>query len=183
MPEIMPILAESEGKSALDMLEAIFFLVVALISVLGSVAGRFLKKKKSGDDAPVVNESVFGTIEEEDGDGNAELDCESAPWISDEEREAADAPAEENPFPSAVPATEIFPVAASVPAREFPPTVPATAAVVSVPAERKSAPERPVRSESVPAAATTDGLLDDREALRRAVLAQEILSPPLALRE
>lgn len=217
MPEIMPILAENDGgKSVFDALQTIFVIVIALISLFGSVAGKFLKNKKSGDDddAPEVDESVFGSIEDESGDdGNAPRFYEEESAAEEEDfvpanargqpagygnvsrydeiqqtrrRQTEQARADKlNEIRTRLLGIETRPAA---PTTTFPQTAapakknsPAAAPdAVSVPAEKIAGAQT---RKNVPEHKSASGLLDDREALRRAVLAQEILSPPLALRE
>ncbi len=176
------ILASGDGK---DLLETVFFVVIAVISIFGSLIGKFLKKNDENEDDPSVDESIFGNWEEEKetrktnalpppivvdyGDTSAhdkQLRERRRQTLLVQEREKIAKQARvEGPGVHAV--IRKIRKTAPVPAQEHQTTP--TAAPVKPPAKPSDGN-------------AADDIFDDREALRRAVLAQEILSPPLSLR-
>lgn len=166
-----PIVADGNGK---DTIEIIFFVIVAAVSIFGSLIGKFLKRNDETIPEITVNESVFGETEEsaEDDppppapvDYDALLQERRRQTLLDRARKEASRRARLQNLrkPSS------SDVLCSPPRQPSPPRVPAT---------------QPERSQSSPAANINDSdVFESREALRRAVLAQEILSPPLSLRD
>lgn len=171
-------LADGGDESSFALLKAVAFIAFFAISFIGSLVSHFLKRKKSDDGVPEIDESVFENAEEEDaaagtpeawakgGDGTVETALEKMLREHRAEiharllRQAAEKPAQ-NPAD----------------AGEAAETRPAKS--VAVPVPRKKILEK----KRISAETDANELFPDRAALRRAVLAQEILSPPLALRE
>lgn len=174
------ILASGDGK---DLLETIFFVVIAVISIFGSLIGKFLKKNDENEATPSVDESIFGNWQEEEEE-NPETSTLPPPIVVDygntsaydkqlrerrrqtllaqaRERIAKQTRVDGSNVHAAIRKTAL------VPAPKHQSTLPAAPA------------EPPVKTADANA---DDDIFADREALRRAVLAQEILSPPLSLR-
>ena len=167
------IFADGSGK---DLLETIFFIVVALISVLGPIFNKFLKKTDRNEDSEItVDDSLFGDIEEESEPlpENPVHEPRTTTPYDEQQRErrrqtllARSRQEEErllrfkNPTHRAASEQKSVPAPKSIPAGK----------PLSFPQ-----PSLPINSNSE--------IFENREALRRAVLAQEILSPPLALRD
>lgn len=173
------ILASGDGK---DLLETVFFVVIAVISIFGSLIGKFLKKNDENEKEPSVDESIFGNWEEEEE--NPKTNAPPPPIVVDygntstydkqlrerrrqtllaqeRERIAKQTRVEGSDVHAAIRKTALVPAPKRQPT---PPAVPA---------------EPPAKTADANA---DDDIFADREALRRAVLAQEILSPPLSLR-
>lgn len=171
-------LADGGDESRFALLKAVAFIAFFVISFGGSLVGHFLKKKKGDDGVPEIDESVFGNAEEEnDAAGTPETRAQGDDGTFETalEKMLRERRAESH--------ARLLRRAAEKSARnaagagEAAGTRPAES--VAVPAPRKKSPEK----KRVPADADADALFPDRDALRRAVLAQEILSPPLSLRE
>ena len=158
-----------------DLLETIFFVVIALISVLGPIFNKFLKKSEPADESEItVDGSIFGEIEEETPEPTPDMTVDYSRTSAYDEklrkrreqthlaqtRNTEDALKRFNQ-------KETFGNTGSL--RTKPPRVP-------VPTQRPAAP-RILENKG------GNEIFESREALRRAVLAQEILSPPLALRD
>lgn len=187
------ILASGNGK---DLLETVFFVVIAVISIFGSLIGKFLKKNDENEEAPSVDESIFGNWEEEEE--NPETTAPLPPITVDYENTSAYDERLRERRRQTLLAQEREKIAKqahfggpSVHAviREIRKTAPEPAAKENNPTECIPPPALPPKRQaaafpSAPAAENTDSaIFPDREALKKAVLAQEILSPPLALRE
>lgn len=193
MQNEMHILASGDGK---DLLETVFFVVIAAISIFGSLIGKFLKKNDENEEAPSVDESIFGNWEEEEE--NPETNAPLPPITVDyentsayderlRERRRQTLLAQERKRIAKQPRIEGSGVPAVI--REIRKTAPEPAAKGDNPTECIPLSALPSKRQaaafpSAPAAENTDSaIFPDREALKKAVLAQEILSPPLALRE
>lgn len=196
MPDETHILASGDGK---DLLETVFFVVIAVISIFGSLIGKFLKKNDENEKAPSVDESIFGNWEEEEE--NPKTNTPPPPIVVDygntstydkqlRERRRQTLLAQEREKIAKQARVEGPGVHAVI--RKIRTTAPGTAKNAPAPKHQATppAPKRQATPPAVPAkppAQPSDGnaaddIFDDREALRRAVLAQEILSPPLSLR-
>ena len=181
------ILASGDGK---DLLETIFFVVIAVISIFGSLIGKFLKKNDENEDAPSVDESIFGNWEEEEETpkttalpppivvdyGNTSAYDEQLrkrrrqTLLAQEREKITKQPRIEGPGIHAV-------------IRKIRKTAPVPAKNIPAPKRQTTPPAVPAQPPAKPSDGNAaDDIFDDREALRRAVLAQEILSPPLSLR-
>ncbi|MBQ9758814.1 MAG: hypothetical protein IJW12_03475 [Opitutales bacterium] len=187
MPDETHILASGDGK---DLLETVFFVVIAVISIFGSLIGKFLKKNDENEDVLSVDESIFGNWEEEEENpktntpppprvvayGNTstydkQLRERRRQTLLAQEREKITKQARfEGPGVHAV-------------IRKIRTTAPGTAKNAPAPKRQATPPAVPAKPPAQPSDGNAaDDIFDDREALRRAVLAQEILSPPLSLR-
>lgn len=167
------IFADGSGK---DLVETVFFIVVALISILGPVFNKFLKKSDGNEDSEiVVNDSIFGDIEDasEPIPESPISDPHATIPYDEQQRErrrqallAHSWQEEEHLLRFETPARRTASAQKSVPAPK------------SIPAGKPR-----TTSQANLQINSSDEIFENREALRRAVLAQEILSPPLALRD
>lgn len=158
------ILASGDGK---DLLETVFFVVIAVISIFGSLIGKLLKKDESDE------------IAEDDFEESGEE--ESTELIPETTVDYGDTSDYDERLRERRRQTLLVQARAEAERRarfERLKSLKKTPA----PPKAKSVPEKKSTPKSNDGNAGAE-LFSDREALRRAVLAQEILSPPLALRE
>lgn len=145
-----------------DLIELIFFVVVAVISIFGSLIGKLLKKDEAPEDDPVFDDAEADEIV---APAETSVDYENTSGYDEQLRERrlrtqlvqARAETERRARFERLKTPNLPPIPKSVSAKK---------------SQQKS-----------PAEDADAELFSDREALRRAVLAQEILAPPLALRE
>ncbi|MBP3302995.1 MAG: hypothetical protein J6L64_07695 [Opitutales bacterium] len=182
------ILASGDGK---DLLETVFFVVIAVISIFGSLIGKFLKKNDENEEAPSVDESIFGKWEEEEEE-NPETNTLPPPIVVDygntsaydeQLRELRRQTLLAQEREKITKQTRLEGPGVHAVIRKIRKTAHGPAKNVPAPKSQTPPPAVPARTSAQPSDGNADDdIFDDREALRRAVLAQEILSPPLSLR-
>lgn len=167
------IVADGNGK---DTIETIFFVIVVAISIFGSLIGKLLKRNDDVTPELTIDESVFGgtkeTLAEDDPPpptpDNYDIllrERRRQMQLARARKEAARQTRLQNPRKPSDSDTRC-PISRQ---HLQTPHVPAI---------------QSEHSQSVPLANTNNSdIFESREALRRAVLAQEILSPPLGLRD